>query len=382
MLIAYVTDVFYPFTKGGAERYFYEVSIRLAKKGHEVHVFCVKWWTGKNDIEYEGVFLHSVTNYKRLYIGSMRWPLQPLNFGLSVIPKITQGRFDIIDCNQSPYLHCFPSKIISDIKGNRFVVTWQEVWGNYWYEYAGRIVGFIGKLMERTLAHLPDMIITDADRIREGLIGLGVPGERVKVIYDGIDVDAFREVKPSGEELDIVFLGTLLAYKNVDVLIKASKVLLKWFPDLRVGIIGDGPEAPRLKALAKQLSLEENVKFYGYIDDFREVVALLKSAKVFVHLSSKEGSGIVVQEANAAGLPVIALDHPMGVSKHLIREGYNGLWVKRLDPELVAEKVRMLLEDEDLLFRMRKNALKMARNYSWDRTADEVEKVYNELLSC
>ena len=107
MLIAYVTDVFYPFTKGGAERYFYEISTRLARKGHEIHVFCTKWWDGKGDVEYEGVFLHGVTKYKRLYIGSMRWPLQPLSFGLAVIPKITQKRFDIIDCNQTPYFHCF-----------------------------------------------------------------------------------------------------------------------------------------------------------------------------------------------------------------------------------------------------------------------------------
>jgi len=380
MIIAYVTDTFYPFIKGGAERYFYEVSTRLAKRGHEVHVFCTKWWSGKDDIEYEGVLLHGVTDYKRRHVGSRRWLLQPLDFGLSVAPKVALGEFDIIDCNQTPYFHCFSAKIISMIKNSRFVITWQEVWGDYWYEYAGWFVGFVGKLMERILAHLPNLIITDADKVKEGLIALGIPSEKVRVIYDGIDVDAFRKARPSEEELDIVFLGRLMSYKNVDILIKATKILIKQFPDIRLGIIGDGPDAPKLKALVNKLGIEKHVKFYGFIDDFLKVVSILKAAKVFVHLSTQEGSGIVVQEANAAGLPVVALDHPRGVSKHLICEGYNGLWVKKLDPKLVAERVCVLLKDEDLLFKMKKNALKMAKNYSWDKTASEVEKTYRYLL--
>ena len=83
-------------------------------------------------------------------------------------------------------------------------------------------------------------------------------------------------------------------------------------------------------------------------------------------------------EANVCSLPVIAIDHPLGIDKRLILAGETGFFVK-LSPEAIAEKIRLLLKDNELRGEMGKNAVKFAQRYDWDRITDLIEKVYEQV---
>jgi glycosyltransferase involved in cell wall biosynthesis len=287
--------------------------------------------------------------------------------------------FDVIDCYQAPYLHCFPTKMGAVIKRSPLVITWHEVWRGYWQEYLGSL-GIVGRLMEKTiLLGLANRVIAVSDQTRDDLISLGVRAEKISIVPNGINYEKTSKVAPSSEKLDIVYLGRLIKPKKVDVLLEAIAIMKKEFPKLKAGIIGDGPEKSNLESLAGKLGIKENVKFFGFIEDFDEVVALMKSSKVFAIPSIQEGgASIVTLEANACGLPVIATDHPLGIDKRLILADKTGFFVD-LAPESFAEKIQLLLKNEKLRDAMKANAAEFARRYDWGKITGEIEDVYEGL---
>ena len=86
MKIAFVYDVIYPYVKGGIEKRVWELATRLTRRGHEVHLFGMKFWIGNDILISEGVFLHGVCPAKKLYVGGRRTIWQPLYFSVHLIP--------------------------------------------------------------------------------------------------------------------------------------------------------------------------------------------------------------------------------------------------------------------------------------------------------
>ncbi len=379
MRIAYVHDAIYPFVKGGAEKRIYELSKRLVNRGHEVHVFGMRWWGEKPEIEQEGVHLHGVCKAVSLYSKGRRSIRAAMTFARNVLPSLMKERFDIIDCYQAPYLHAFPTKVGALLKRTPLVVTWHEVWRGYWREYLESL-GTVGKLMEKTiLLGLADRVIAVSDQTKDDLVSLGAKADKISIVPNGIDFNSISKVSPSPEKLDVVYLGRLIRPKNVDVLLKAVAILKGEFPGLKVGIIGNGPEKENLENLAEELGIQNNAKFFGFVEDFNEVVALMKSSKVFVIPSTQEGgASIVTLEANACGLPVVATDHPLGIDKRLIHSGKTGFFVG-LSPEAFAEKIRLLLKHDAQREEMNKNAIEFAQQYDWEKVVNSIEKVYAEI---
>lgn len=379
MKIAYVHDAIYPFVKGGAEKRMYELSRRLAKRGHEVHVFGMRWWGDEPTIEQEGVHLHGVCKAVPLYSRGRRSIRAAMTFARAVLPPLMKERFNIIDCYQAPYLHAFPTKVGALLKRAPLAITWHEVWRGYWRKYLGSL-GAVGRLMEKTiLLGLADRVIAVSDQTKDDLISLGVRAEKISVVPNGINYDQIKKVRPAEEGSDVIYLGRLIKPKNVHLLLQAIVLLKKEYPGLRTGIIGDGPEKENLEKLAEELGIQGDVKFFGFVEDFDEVTALMKSSKVFVIPSTQEGgASIVTLEANACSLPVIAVDHPLGIDKRLILTGETGFFVE-LTPEAIVEKVRMLLSNEKLRNQMKTRVVEFAQQYDWEKIVSTIEGVYTEI---
>jgi L-malate glycosyltransferase len=339
--VALVYDAIYPFSIGGAERRFFELGTRLAEDGHDVHWYGMKYWPGPDVVQRDGITLHGLCAARPLYTaGGRRSISQAVVFGLSAL-KLVREDFDVIDCCGFPYFSLLGAKLAAVVRRKPLYATWHEVWGTaYWQTYLGRL-GRVGALVERVASRLPDHVVAVSEMTAQRLVDvLGLRGD-VRVVPNGIDVAAIRAAPTSDQTCDVISFGRLVDFKNVDVLVRAVQILHRANPGIRATVVGDGPMRAELEQLAASLGLADVVRFTGFIEDVQDVYALLKAARVYVLASAREGFGISVLEANAAGLPVVTVDLPDNAAKDLVDET-NGV-VVGCDPQSLAAAIEQQL---------------------------------------
>ena len=372
MRIAYVYDAVYPEITGGVERRVWELARRLVARGHEVHLFGMHLWKGEKTIVREGVFLHGICRPYRLYNKGKRRFFPSLIFGAVTFFALLRERFDVVDCQQFPYLSAFTAALSCKISGSPLIITWHEVWGDYWYEYLGSS-GAAGKCIERIVARIPAYTIAVSKTTRDGLTAL--TDERdIAIIPNGISSAEIDSVPPSEVESDLIFVGRLIREKHVDVLIDAIALIKDRFPDIRCLIIGDGPERRNLELRAKERGIVENIVFTGFFHSSDDVISRLKSSRVFVFPSTREGFGISVLEALACGLPVVTVDHPKNASKAFISDGCGAL--STLDAGDLSAQIQAVLEEKGNDW---SRCCMRAREYEWENITDLVENYYRRV---
>jgi glycosyltransferase involved in cell wall biosynthesis len=370
MKIAYVYDAVYPWVKGGAEKRVFELSRRLANRGHEVHCFGIKWWKENDVILKDGVYLHGICRPRDLYSGERRSMREAMAFAGKVLFSL-RGDYDLIDCQEFPYIPCFSARIAAMANKSDLFITWHEVWGEYWYEYLGKI-GFIGKSIETVTSRLTDNNIAVSERTKRQLEGLGI--SKVQVVPNGIDIREIEKIEASEKNSDIIYVGRLIGHKNVDILIRAVDLVKQQIPDVKAVIIGDGPDAANLKRLVADLGLEENVEFAGFVEDYDQALARMKSSGVFVMPSIREGFGLAAVEAHACGLPVVTVNHRMNAVCDMVNED-TGVICGLSREELSAAIISVLNRDRS---RMRNECINQARKYDWNKICSHIEKVYTK----
>lgn len=374
MRIAFVYDGAYPWIKGGVEKRVYEIGRRLAERGHDVHWYCVGWWlsdNGESTIEMDGIKYHAVCEPLEMYVNGRRSIKAAIKFSISLIRPLLREKFDIIDCQQFPYFSCFSAKLASLVNKSSLIITVLEYWGDYWYEYLGK-VGIFGKIVERLTFNLTSDYITISSHVKDYL---SFCKGSLYFIPCGVSFNKIKNITPSSENADLIFVGRLIKHKNVDVLLKALALLKDDGSKLTCIIIGDGPEKENLMKITRDLDLEGQVKFMGRVPSDDDVYKYMKSSNIFVFPSSREGAGLVTLEANAAGLPVITADHPLNASREFIN-GKNGVLFD-LTPNDLKEKILLMMkEHEDL----KDECIKFAETYSWDNIAHLTENLYSKLF--
>lgn len=354
--IALVYDVIYPYVKGGAEKRYWEIAKRLARK-HEVHLFGMKFWSGKGTIKKKGVFLHGVCRPKKLYNKTGERSIsEALYFSFHLMRLLIRERFDVIDCSNFPYFPMFVCKLCSMTNGNPLIATWHEVWGRkYWLSYLGW-KGIIGYFVERIASMLPDEIIAVSGSTRDD-IGI-VFGRKAEVVHNGISLDEIEKIKAKRNKDKIITVGRLIREKNVDRIISAMPEVLKKNRNAYLVIVGNGPERRNLEKLAEQLGLGRHVRFKGFIPNHSALVREIKSSSVFVTQSGREGFGIIAIEALASDTPVIIPKNLSGFpyAKYCAIANDNSLAEKILKPKPANPD--------------------SVSSFGWDSIAGEIEKLY------
>jgi L-malate glycosyltransferase len=373
MKIAFVYDVIYPCVKGGVEKRVWELAIRLTRRGHEVHLFGMKFWDGEDIINHEGVFLHGICPAQKLYTSGRRSIWQAVYFSLYLLSPLHKEKFDIIDCQQFPYFSCFSAKIISKLRKTPFVITWHEIWSEYWNEYLGW-KGSGGKITEQLVARLTQNSIAVSESTKINLKTLGYRGN-ITIIPNGVDLQQIRLINPSDETSDIIFVGRLIKEKHVDLLVRAFGILSSEQPELRLLIIGEGPEQYTITKIIQELSLEERVVLKGFQDNHDKVIALMKSAKVFVNPSTREGFGITALEALACGIPVVTVDHPANAIRDLITDK-NGFTCSLSEKDL-ADTIRIALKRYP---EMKNDCISSASVFDWEKITSDIERYYLSII--
>jgi len=369
--VIFVYDAIYPYIKGGAERRFYELGKRLVNDKTEVHLYGMKLWPGPKVIKHDGLILHGVGKARPLYTKTGRRSIkQAFLFGLSAF-KIIGVDFDTIDCCSFPYFSLFPCKIATMLKHKTLYVTWHEVWGkDYWLSYLG-IIGYFGYTVERLASRLPDEIITISHSVKDKLQKELNISQPIHVVANGVDHENLQLIKPNKNKSSVIYVGRLVEFKHIDILVKSVERLKNQGIKILCNIVGDGPELSNLQTLVNQLQLKNEVKFIGFQEDSNDIYKLLKSSKILVLPSTREGFGMVVVEAHACGLPVITIDNPNNAAKYLVKHQVNGSIVP-LRVDAIASAIKHWLSVDGTDYSM------YARKYSWRLLAQKQARIYNQ----
>jgi phosphatidylinositol alpha 1,6-mannosyltransferase len=224
---------------------------------------------------------------------------------------------------------------------------------------------------------------TPSEPSRQDLLRFGIPD--VEVWGRGVDVtaynprfrsDALREQRGLGNRFTFLYVGRLAHEKNVEQIVDAYRLALPGLPPdgTRLVIAGAGPREPALRAAAPP-----GVIFLGYLDRRTELPALYASADAFVFASLTETLGLVVLEAMASGLPVIATPAG-GVADHL-RDGENGIAYPAGDTRALADAMIALATNPSRARALAHAARATAEALSWDRELDRLDTSYREVVN-
>jgi N-acetyl-alpha-D-glucosaminyl L-malate synthase BshA len=352
----------------GTEIATYNIAKYLARRGHEVHVV-TSWDEGlpKESFE-EGFYVH------RIHIPR----LEIVGYTLHVLKElllIKQLNPDIVHAQGIPRgVACVLAKKLLNIPcvvGGRG----SDVYQPWKYE----------KVISKFVLGNADALIALTDHMKQKMIEiLGRERDDIFVIPNCIDYEFFSSylrkqghatLEPvNNKKKVILYVGRLEPVKGVRYLVQAVRILInRGFRNMKLLIVGDGSEKRYLEELVKKLGLEDYIVFVGRAphDKIPEYMA---SADLLVLPSLSEGFPNTIIEAMAMGLPVIA--SRVGGLPWIIKDGENGFLVEPRNPRDIAEKIILLLTNDDLRVYMSRRNIEKAREYDWENIIKRLEKVY------
>lgn len=269
---------------------------------------------------------------------------------------------------------------------NPFVIT---AWGSdILIVPESRLISAIKRYIATYTLKKADSVTCDAEHMKETMKRLGVPEEKIKLIYFGIDTRRFSPGQKSEKlkvRLGVYNSPTIITLRNlrpvydVESLIKSVPLVLKEIPESKFIIAGKGPEEERLKELAKSLGVSDSVKFIGFIPN-DELPEYLNSMDVYVSTSlSDAGLAASTAEAMSCGLPVIVTD--VADNREWVEDGITGFVVPTKDPKLLAEKIIYLLQNENVRKKFGKISRKIIEERNnYHKEMGKMEKIYKELV--
>jgi glycosyltransferase involved in cell wall biosynthesis len=194
--------------------------------------------------------------------------------------------------------------------------------------------------------------------------------------YQSADGDELRTRENWQDDKVMVSIGRLAPEKNWETLLKAAGKVYQAHADLRVVLIGDGPDKKKLQKLATELGIEERVNFTGELP-FEETSTYLKAADIFGFASVTETQGLVTMEAMAAGLPVVAVD--ASGTRDIVDNGEQGFLVPN-EVDALAASINQLMESPEKMRRFRFKALEKAKAFDVDRLTKKLVNVYEQAI--
>ncbi|HOX31131.1 MAG TPA: glycosyltransferase [Spirochaetales bacterium] len=241
-----------------------------------------------------------------------------------------------------------------------------------------------GEGVYRVLYDRADAVTCGSRFIRDRLVANGCPPGKIRVIPVGVRLDEYPEPSEPREEGLVLSVGRLAEAKGFRYAIEALAALKPRFPKARYAIAGGGSGRAELEELARRLGVADSVSFLGDQSDL-EVAALYRRASVFVLPSvrgsngAEEGQGLVLQEAQASGLPVVST-RIGGIPEGLV-EGETGLLAPERDGAALAGRIAELLGDASLRERMgRAGRAFVAERYDVAKLSGALVGLYGEIL--
>jgi colanic acid/amylovoran biosynthesis glycosyltransferase len=229
-----------------------------------------------------------------------------------------------------------------------------------------------------------DLFLANTEFARRELSSLGCPEGKIQVLPTGIPLDEFPFLErryPDNGKITLLSVSRLSAEKGLDIAVRAVSQLVRsqGFRNIEYKVVGSGPEAGKLEALIGELGLEGYVKLLGAATT-AEVVEYLHQAHIMLVPSRRESQGVVIQEAQATGLPVIATR--TGGIPEVVRDGETGLLVEEGNAGALADAIAYLIQNYDVARGLaRAGRPFVEKNYDQSKINGCLFRLYEELLA-
>jgi len=353
---------------GGVNDHVRHLAVRLQQLGHETRIFAP---SSRADVDFDSARFYRIGTPIAIPVNESVARIT-LSFHLAskVAAIIEEERFDILHFHE-PLMPALPITMLR-------MSTTANV-GTF-HAFAHSNVGyFYGRpLLQPYLTHLHRAIaVSEPART---FVNRYFPGFPMRVIPNGIDLDVYRPgLAPirhlRDDSVNILFVGRLEKRKGLGDLLRAYRSIIDRVPRSRLIIVGDGPLRGRVESFISRHRLP-NVVLAGYVPESVKP-RYYNSADIFcAPATGAESFGIVLLEALASGLPVVATEVPGYMS--VLEPGRDSITVQPKNWRELAASLVILARDADLRRRLADYAVQKARRYSWDRVALEVVEVYEE----
>lgn len=385
MKILYISQFFSDST-GGGETVISNLAKEMTNRGHLVHVICHDTMERINP--YPGLDIKYV---KPCVVHKGGIPPSIRQNALYMVNAISEGirlarknGIDVIHSNSHSSI--IPGTVISKIFNIPIVSTIHDVfsfgspsrWNRWTEQYSlSKAYAILGPLFEKTNIRMPvDMIHAVSKSTKDEILEIN-PSARITIIPNAINSKNFSNIDISFDKF-VLFIGRLVFYKNLEVIILAFRLVLEDVPAAKFFIIGDGPMRSKWEELVISYRLSQNVIFLGHVSTEKKN-EMLKKCSALVFPSTHEGFGLVVLESFQMGKPVLAASvRPLD---EIIRDGVDGYLIPPDRPKKWAEKIIELLNrttlSKDMGSRGREKTL---FEYNVSRIADDMEKLYRSLI--
>lgn len=292
---------------------------------------------------------------------------------------------------QDPLSVGLPAALVAMVLRKKFVL---KVVGDYAWEQATQRFGYAGTLelfqsaqlsflphlmrsLERWVAKRALKVVVPSKYLGRIVSQWGVAKKNIEVVYNGIEAETvglkqvIRGLLKFKGKL-VMSTGRLVPWKGFATLIRVHALLATKLPDLKLLIVGSGPDEKKLEGLTKELGVEDSVIFTGSVD---RAVALryMRAADVFVLNTHYEGFSHVLLEASTVGVPIVTTR--VGGNPELIEDNVNGYLVKPDDEATLAHRIEKLLESPDTRLRIAGNAKKRVEKFSIATMVDQTAAV-------
>jgi glycosyltransferase involved in cell wall biosynthesis len=381
----------FPPAVGGAETHAHELSLALARRGHEVSILT-------SDVD-------TVSPFSRVRL-ERNPPIVPAaaagqvdvsrRRGFPVLPGVGSfgvlapgfillradvREFDVIHVYSYGYSSSFLPGVSPRRSGLPLVIT----------PLVTRDGPLLRKVYDRTfgrdLLSAADQVIALTNIERDFLSSLGVPASRLTVVASGIDLDKIRkgsrvqnEPGPRPPRRRVIFAGRVAQSKGVDVLVYAMGRVCAALPEAMLEIVGpDGGFLRSARKLVAELNLDRTVHFLGALST-EDVYAKIAQADVLVLPSVRgEAQGIALLEGMALGTPVIGTN--AGGIPETLGRGEFGLLVPPGDPASLGGAILSVLRGEIDVEGMRARAFAWVLDHDWARVGEKIEEIYLKAIA-
>lgn len=382
MKIGFFTEAYLPLGFG-VETSIETFRKNLEKLGHEVYIFA-PFYPDYKDTNPRVFRFRSLKIIKKPEM-RFAFPFLPVNS----IKKIINLKLDIVHCHTPFSLGLF-GRYVSAAQKIPTLYTHHTQYPDYAKIYLKETVVFpyLAKVWSVWFSNSTDGVIAPSSKIRKILRDWGVT-KPISVLATGINAEVFKKSPASRQILRkrlkipqkakvLLFVGRIGQEKNIGFLLKAFKeVLKKSALPVFLLMVGDGPDLERFSRLAEKLKVHQSVKFLGQIP-YSKIPVYYQTADLFVFPSLSETQGIVILEAIASGLPVVAL-YDEAFSEMVI-SGKNGFLIKQLSIKNFAEKVLEVLGNSSLAKKFSKTSCEIAKNFSEEKQTKKLLAIYKNYI--